>query len=472
MKTVKIIRILWVSILLISIAFLLWKFVVPFGTIQYSTDFSKYNYFISELTPKDRLITVGREKGNLIQAEPVYFYIKTLRPFSRAVVTIDYSHPSSLMELGICRDKAQWNFERKPIYFDTLEELASTNQISNENGLLFWQKNKKYESLKDFINNPPSVEKIGVYNYSFPLVFSLKDYVPLSSPQEFILGAKGSYTLVTYSKGEPIDVRFVLRKKAKHITDSNIFVTAYNSQGQIVQTKNIDWNISSNTSDVQFKEFNFKIENIPPGAYRIEFKTDNDIETEKIETYQSLLSVLNKLQLSDFSRTNFSIFTDATNVSFQTINPKNIQQIKVNEQFIDLNETYKQFSLRVQDQTRSVKEIKLEKDDVLLAADGVFALKPTEIINPFPRQLTSTIDLESSGLEYIIANYEPVGQNDRGQRTISFDLNQTCLDKDRYPFLISIPSLEKQDPVEISRIKITLEGKNIFQILESFWHRL
>lgn len=249
-------------------------------------------------------------------------------------------------------------------------------------------------------------------------------------------------------------------------------MSAYDAKGQVTQTKNIDWQIATNTSDFQYKEFNFTIEAKTSGSYRIEFKTDAEVETESIETKQSVLSVLNNLQLSDFSRTNFSIFTDATNVSFQTINPKNIQQVRVNEQAIDLNETYKQFPLQIQDQTRSVKEIKLEKDDVLVAGDGVFALRPSEVINPFPRQFTNTIDLESSGLEYIVANYQPVGRNNRGQRKVSFNLDQACLDKGRYPFLISIPNIDEKNPVEISGIEITLKGKNIFQIIERLWNRL
>ncbi len=472
MKIEKKIRIMWVSILLVTIGFLLWKFVAPFGKIDYSSDFSKYNYFISELTPKDRLVEGDSQVNNVIQAEPVYFYLKTLRPFDTAKVTLHYSNPASLMELGICRDKAQWNFERQPIYFEKLEELATADQTLKENGLLLWQKEKKYGSINDFINNPPSIEKIGVYNYNLPLAFTLNNYNVLPVSQNFLLGAKGSYSLVTYSKGEPINLTFVVRKKNKERTDSKISVSAYNFEGRIIQTDTIDWQTSSMTSDLEYKEFNFNLEAVSSGAYRIEFKTDNEVETEGIITKQSVLSVVGNLQLSDFSRSNFSIFTDATNITFQTINPKNVQKIKVNEQDVDLRETYKQFSLKLEDQTRNIKEIKLEKDDVQLAGNGVFALTSTEIINPFPRQFTNTINLEASGLEYVLAKYEPVGQNSTGKRTILFELNQTCLDKDRYPFLISLPDIENQKPVEIRNIEISLEGKNIIQILERLWNRL
>ncbi len=472
MISVKMIRTIWVSMLLVTISFLLWKFIAPFGIIRYSSDFSKYHYFISELTPKDRLVTNNQQVRNLIKAEPVYFYLKTLRPFKTAVVTVNFSNPPSFMELGICRDKAQWNFERQPLYFETLEKFGTSDHVLREDGLLLWQKEKKYNSINDFISNPPAVESIGVYNYNLPLRFEIKDYKASTSAQNFALGAKGSYSMVTYSQGDPINLDFVVRKKSDKTAESKIFVTAYNSDGSSIETKNYDWTIPLYLTDYQYKTLNFKFEVPFAGSYRIEFKTDNEVETERIETKQNLLSVMNTIQLADFSRTNFSIFTDATNLSLQTTNPKSIQNIRVDEQTIDLPKTYTLINERLDDQTRKIKEIKLQKDDILLAGDGFFALKPSEIINPFPRQFTNSIDLESSGLEYVIARYEPIGLLENGQRTITFNLEQACVDKDGYPFIISMPGYSEQDGTKIENIDITFTGKNITEILKTIWNRL
>ena len=181
---------------------------------------------------------------------------------------------------------------------------------------------------------------------------------------------------------------------------------------------------------------------------------------------------MNTIQLADFSRTNFSLFTDATNLSLQTTNPKSIQKINVNEQSIDLHKTYTLIMKRFNDQTRTIKEIKLEKDDILLAGDGVFALRPNQIFNPFPRQFTNSIDLQSSGIEYIIARYDPIGVLEKGERTIAFSLDQACVDKDGYPFIISMPSYNEQDVLEIENIDITFTGKNIFESLKTIWNRL
>lgn len=472
MISVKMIRTIWISLLLLTIAFLLWKFIAPFGKIHYTSDFSKHHYFISELTPKDRLVSDNQQAKNLIKAEPVYFYLKTLRPFKTAVVTVNFSNPVSFMELGICRDKDQWNFERQPLYFETLEKFVASNHVLREDGLLLWQKEKKYNSIDDFISNPPEVESIGVYNYNLPLSFEKKDYKASTSMQKFELGAKGSYSLVTYSQGDSIDLDFVVRKKSNKTSESKIIVNAYNSDGSSIETKNYDWIIPLHSTDYQYKTLNFKFEIPVAGAYRIEFKTDNEVETERIETKQNLLSVMNTIQLADFSRTNFSIFTDVTNLSLQTTNPKSIQKIRVNEQAIDLYKTYTLINERLDNQTRELKEIKLQKDDILLAGDGVFALRPTEIFNPFPRQFTNSIDLESSGLGYVIARYEPIGVLENGQRTITFNLEQACTDKDGYPFIISMPGYSEQDGVEIENIDITFTGKNIIEILKTIWNRL
>jgi hypothetical protein len=472
MKLVKNIRILWVSILTLTVIFLLWQFIAPLGKIKYVSNFSKYTYFISELTPKDRVGISQNKINNLVIGEPVYFYLRTLRPFSKAIVTINYTNPSSLMELGICRDKAHWNFERLPIYFDALEKLALTDNVLIENGLLLWQKQKNYVSVADFLQNPPALEKMGVYNYSVTSAITLEDYKALPSSKNFMLGAKGSYSLITYSNGEPISITFDLRKKnTKKKESSSMIATLYSMSGEVVETKNVSWPYLDDENEIETKEFSITTKPLTPGAYRIEFKTDDSIETENLITNQSKLSVINSVQLSDFSRTNFSIFTDATNLSFQTINPKNVQRLVISGQSIDINETYKQFSLNLQDQTRAIKEIKLEKDDIMLAGDGVFALESEEIINPLPRQFTNTIDIQTSGLEYILAKYEPIGREPNGQRTVSFELNQSCLDKGRYPFLISAPMIHEQEPVEISGIDIRLEGKNIKQIIETLWKR-
>lgn len=471
MKFRNIIRLTWISILAITIIFLLWQFIAPLGRMSYSSDFSKYNYFISELTPQERL---GSSKGkvqNIVKGEPVYFYLRTLRPFTKVSVTINYKNPASLMELGICRDKAQWNFERLPIYFETLETLALADHTLLENGLLLWQKEKTYNSISDFLNHPPSSEKVGVYNTNFSPSFILQDYKPLPVEQRFDLGARGTYSLSTYSDGEPINLTFEIRKKNETKNSSPIVATMYTADSKIIETKTFIWPMAEETSDYQKQTFNFTTKRLSPAPYRLEFKAGDETETASIITTQPALSVINHWWLSDFGRSSFSIFTDATNISLQTINPKNLQHIEVGEQSLDLNETYKQFLLPLTNQSRDLKEIKLQKDDIMIAGDGVFALTPIHIIDPFPRQLTNTINLESSGMDYVIARYDPIGKGINGQRTVTFDLNQACLDKERYPFLISVPNVSEQNPVEISNLQISLQGKNLMQIIKTLWKR-
>lgn len=463
MKQIKAIRLIWICCLVVIIVFLLWRAIVPSGSITYSTDFGSYNYFISELSPQDRLQVSTGDVYNKILAEPVYFYLKTPRPFQSAEISFAYEDASPLLELGICRDKKSWNFQRLPIYFEKLEELALSDKTIFENGVLLWQKEKKYSSLEDFIKNPPSLENIGVYNYNYSPTIVLPFYQPLSEMTEFNLGARGNYTLSTYSNGQPIEIIFKVTQKDINISPSQITVTVYDRENNIIQT------FQTTSLEPEIKLIT------PPlvsGAYRIEFKADNNIETESLITMQRKLSFINYVWLADLSRNNFSVFTDVTNISAQTINPKKLQSLKVNNQILEILETYNQFSLSLNDQTRKIKEIKIEKDDIILAGDGVFALSQDALFNPLPRQFSNKINLSESNLDYIIAGYEPIGLQKTGQRTVNFDLNQACLDNGRYPFIISAPQIDRNNPVTISKISINVTGKTLFNFIKSIWKRI
>jgi 5-hydroxyisourate hydrolase-like protein (transthyretin family) len=463
MKQIRAIRLIWVGALAGVVVFLLWKAIVPLGSITYSTDLGEYDYFISELSPKDRLEVSAHNIYNQIKAEPVYFYLHTPRPFQTAKVTLNFENAPPLMELGICRDKKNWNFQRLPVYFKKLEELALSDQTILENGVLLWQKEKVYSSVDDLKQNPPTLEKISVYNYDYsPSVF-LPSYQSSPVARDFKLGARGNYILSTYSNGEPLDMTFTINQKDTTAAASTISVTVYDQQNEIIKS------LEGKSTDSQII---LTTEALAVGAYRLEFKADNNIETDTVRTFQTKLSFINYVWLTNLSRSNFSIFTDATNVSVQTINPEKLQTLQVHSQALEIRETYNQFSLPLEDHTRKIKEIRFEKDDVMLAGDGFFALSSEDIFESSPRQFSNKIDLATSDIEYIIAGYEPIGLNSTGERTVNFDLYQACLDKGRYPFIISTPQVNEHKPVKISKITVTVIGKNLLEFIKSIWERI
>ncbi|MBU4375493.1 hypothetical protein KKH38_03260, partial [Patescibacteria group bacterium] len=96
--------------------------IVPSGKISYvRRDFGisppNYNYFISKLTPEDRVALTSEAKlpaGSLaswkITGDPVYFSLRTLRKFDKAKLTLKYKNENALpiIEAGILADSVVW----------------------------------------------------------------------------------------------------------------------------------------------------------------------------------------------------------------------------------------------------------------------------------------------------------------------------------------------------------------------------
>lgn len=468
MNYLKRIRIIWISGLALLVTYLVWQAIVPFGSISYQADLLAYNYFISELSPVERLQRGQGGEQRTITGEPVYFYLRSPRPFQTATTTITVKNPSSFMEIGLCRDKASWQFERQPLYIESLEERASEQYTIQEDGVLLWQKEKTYSSIKDFLSSPPSMDKIATYNYRLDTPFRLADYKSVLDEREIQLGARGGYTIITYSDGHPIESHFMIRSEENSNTSSQpLIITLYNEQDQVIIDKKISASDLAATQSIIIKS-----ETLDPGPYRIEVKGGNEIITESIITTQAQMSFAHQLWLTDKDRNNLSVMTDGSYIKAQTLNPKSLQTIMIEKDSLELSETYQQFSLILKDQTRTMKQIQFLKDDIMIATDGVFAFRAEDIVNPTARTFSPALDISQAGIDYIIARYEPVGLLPSITRETKFRLSDTCLDKGRFPFLIAAPGITADQGTEIQEIYITLEGKSLLEYIQALWKRI
>ncbi len=113
----KIFRIAWICLLILLLIWVAWQSIVPTGAVIYTHDFSKETYRFSRLLPAERVIDT-----RTIIDEPVYFTVYTPRAFEKAIVRLRFNEPSSAaMQIGIAHNKAQWNFDFKPVAAGTLE---------------------------------------------------------------------------------------------------------------------------------------------------------------------------------------------------------------------------------------------------------------------------------------------------------------------------------------------------------------
>lgn len=122
-RHLKIIRLSWILALILLMAWLLIQAIVPWGKITYETNFKKPNYVIGRFLPADRVVL--SDGWPSLKAEPVYFTLFTPRLFSKASISFDFEGPAELIKLGLCRDKALWNYDLKALSDQPLEKLAN-----------------------------------------------------------------------------------------------------------------------------------------------------------------------------------------------------------------------------------------------------------------------------------------------------------------------------------------------------------
>ena len=135
-----------------------------------------------------------------------------------------------------------------------------------------------------------------------------------------------------------------------------------------------------------------------------------------------------------------------------------------------LDEPYKQFDLIV-DNPQSAKEIKLNKDDVILENNGVFSFSKSSLFNPDPHKIDRFFKIDDN-IKYIIADYEaPLDYVENGfkTKTISFNTKTAYRENSKYNFMISIPGLNSSasssDYLEIKEIRLDFSGRTLWQKL-------
>jgi len=183
------------------------------------------NYFISKLTPEERVGPIARDKetGSYSQAvagDPVYFSLRTPRRFDRATLILKYRRPKTtgsaaenlitapVIEAGVLVDKTVWRHDLKPIDNQIINRLSRTWNIKEKNGLILLQRGKKYGSIDEFLNNLPPRNEIALYNYDLKTNFILKGYEPLKLGSEASRSLRGDWQFYTYIKNENLDFTF------------------------------------------------------------------------------------------------------------------------------------------------------------------------------------------------------------------------------------------------------------------------
>lgn len=472
-----------------SVFLVLYLKIVPGGETVYEYEPDKENGFIGEITPDQRVERV--DQGVKIREEPVYFTFRTPRRFERAEVEVEFDiigEDIHLLEMGVLADEKNKRYRLKPVWHGVIDDLSSVWNVVEEEGEILAQREEVYQSIEEFSENPPPLERIALYDHPFSREYLLDDYQPSPQQQRMDIPLRGSYEFFTYIKEEPLDFEFELLDINEDKEEDDLYIDLYH-RDNLVHSRHIEDDGVATDSEERnaLGKKRVRLEDMPEGVYKVEVRAGDDIITESISTPQQKLSFVNKIYLAAPDRAEAeesafypaSLITNSPYISAKTVYPDSLQTIKAgdeNQEELELKKTYEKFSREIpKDPKKGWGKLELEKGGVILAGDGVFSFSASSFLDPRLKELKGS-DQVNEEVDFILARYTPPEQTRRGwKQEAAFELDAAYAETEeallppasrRYEFVISAPGLKDkkgaEEYVKITDIRVQVKGRSLW----------
>jgi len=451
-----ILRIIQGIIILSPFVLLGWLFIVnfvPSGQAAKSFDFSAASPYVDHLVPQERVTGVMRENGKYFQQilnEPVYFHVHLPSSFEKMVVGIEFMpNGQPFIEFGPLVNEETWQSELRPLWNETLENLNWI--VKEDNGTRLFQRRNAYQSVDDFLTNPPPIEEVAVYDYDLEVDYEPAGYAPTREYREYELFLRGYHQFLTYiGAGEDIDFSFWFQDMNRGEGADPIVINLY-ADNEIIDSKIIPdgeiWRGFHEGSPT--REVNFKKSGLEPGVYKIELNVPADIFVRKIRTPQQKIVVVNTVFLGDEvgyqeNEKSTTLWTDASYIVAETMHADGTQELRTNGELFPISESHKEF-YREFFANENLNEVFSPQGDIKITGNGLFAWDKNLFFNPYPFKLDANSNLDAQKISYVITGYEPAERRgDWYYHEEEFDLSVVPATGGTIKFSISAPGVSRR----------------------------
>lgn len=482
------IRLFLIILWFILAGLIVWLKVLPFGHATYSRQYPDQfsvlgaKGFIGRFSPVERLST---STSNVIIGDPVYFSIFTPRTFNEVKLTIKYRNAlndkTPIIEAGVLVDNVVWRYKMAPLQNNIIDNnFKDWNRLSGD-GISILQKNKVFNNIsevleaakngfKDYCLDPSQC--IAWYNAdnissNIKPVIS-KEFTPFQKIDIPLQGAHQFYFISSTAANN--DFSFQFSDLNLNRDTDNVEISIYSGAEKLYSHVIKDESLEEESGKVRDFGFRFSTGLTEESAlYKLEIKANNDIVIKSIEEAPSALNAISRLHPVSSSKP-LSFWTDSSFLQLTAVTPAALQKIRFGNQEFNLDEAYQQFEFS--NPTAGLKEVRLDKDDVIIENNGIFSFTPSSFFNPNLQQIDRHFVLDND-IKFVIAGYEKPRDLGNGWREASVVLNtkEAYREKGKYGFIISVPglSLAKAGTLEIKEIRAEFSGRTVFdKILELF----
>jgi len=424
---------------------------VPNGVFEISKTVNERSPYVNDLAPGDRVELPTQEPDGTwsqkIIDDPAFFFVHPQRFFNKGELEIRFKNTNvPFVELGVLADTTTGAYTLEPIQNLIIDNSNWLKIISD--GQILLQRQQKFVSIEDFLENLPNRSEIATYHFDLNEPYRLPDYVSSPTVVNQEIALRGSHEFYTYIKNEILNYEFVFVDENFRVGDDEVSLVVVDENSTVIGE------IQVADSDEVFSVLTAKIEipNLPEGVYKIQMKASDDIVFRSVATSQQKMTFLNHLWISQANNrvANFetpaAAITNGTILRFSTHLAKAAQTVLVNGQdSVVVSEPffeYQYYSSEIGPFEVSASNSK----DLLINTDGYLALHEWQYFNPDPVRLTAQTDLDRLGINYLVANYTPPTID--GEWLIGrakFDLTNAAFDLNTWKFVFSLPTVDEPD---------------------------
>jgi len=467
--TVRLSQVLIILIPVVLFFHLLNIATVPSGTFVTSRVVNETSPYLDRLLPDARVERPVQEgDGDWLQkivGDPVFFFVHPQRSFSLVETELRFKNTGvPIVELGVLADATTGAYSLEP-----LQNLIIDNSPwfkIEDNGTVLLQRNKKFDSIEEFLTNLPARSEVAAYHYDLSEPYRQSDYFPSSGVKTTRFFLRGSQEFYTYLKNEALNFKFGFLDENNRLGADEVDIVVINEAGQPVAEERMtdDGNVSDDGSSSWPQTLEIVLADLPEGVYKIQMKATEDIVFRFISTRQRKMVFLNQLWLTsggDYptDAPGVNLVTGGRKISLATHYASGAQTVLINQEPLIVAEPYLEYFYN--STAASLTKISiLKNEDLLVKSDNPLAFSSDQYFNPNPLRLTAEIDLDRLGVNYIIADYSSPRQD--GEWTIAtatLDTSKVSFDEKTWKFVISAPTAGQANrELFINSIKMTFKG--------------
>ncbi len=366
------------------------------------------------------------------------------------------------------------------------EKIINTEYQTRLDDIVYEPAPSEYSGIKDFIDAPPSFNRIAEYNYNLTNKFEMPGYEKSATTTTINSSLRGSHKIFTYiGLNEPLSFTLTFQDINRHKGLDPINVKLYNNNNELVQEFTLpDDGVALANGVVQPERimhvFN---DQISFGVYKLEIDVHDDIFIKKIETSQHLIMFEGSVYLTDSEEyrsilgdkflKSTTIYSDSKIIRARSAHQNGLQTLSVGSQQLIIDEPHNLVKVT---NIEGRIPITSTRNDVYIEGEGYFTFSTDHFFDPFYRLNAILIyDDDIDTFDYIVAEY-PIQEYENGWRVDQATVEVPYLyygsgENNVAQFIISLPGLpENQRTLKVHDVTIDFEKEPV--TFNNFFTRL